>query len=68
MKRLLTSSDAARILGVAAATVRQMAKRGTLRVAAITDSGNRLFASEDVEALLARRRDAARRASARPRP
>jgi excisionase family DNA binding protein len=67
MKRLLTSSDAARILGVAAATVRQMAKRGVLRIAAVTDGGNRLFASEDVEALLARRRDAARQANARSR-
>lgn len=67
MKRLLTPADAARILGVAAATVRQMAKRGVLRVAATTEGGNRLFASEDVEALRARRRDAARRAQARPR-
>lgn len=56
---LLTAADAARILGVTPATVRQMAKRGTLHPAVVSRGGIRLFALKDVLSL-ARRRAAAR--------
>jgi len=63
---LLTPADAARILGVAPATVRQMAKQGTLPLAALTERGNRLFARRAVNAL-ARKRAAAKRSADRER-
>lgn len=51
----LTPNDASRLLGVSPATVRQMARSGALHVAAMTESGNRLFARKTVEALAAKR-------------
>lgn len=57
MKELLTPSDAARILKLAPATVRDLARRGVLRVAVLTERGNRLFRREDVEALERTRRE-----------
>lgn len=56
MEILLTAADAARILNVAAATVRQMENRGTLRAAQRTERGIRLFRRRDVEALAAKRK------------
>jgi excisionase family DNA binding protein len=50
-KSLLTPGDAARVLGVAPATVRLMARTGRLRVAETTKRGIRLFTHEDVHAL-----------------
>ena len=55
-KALLTPGDAARILGVAPATVRLMAQTGRLRIAETTKSGIRLFTHEDVQALAETRR------------
>lgn len=60
MSQLLTPSDAARLLGVTPAAVREMARRGALPVASTTLSGNRLFSKRDVERA-ARRRATARR-------
>jgi DNA-binding transcriptional MerR regulator len=48
---LLTASDVARRLGVSAAAVRFMARRGDLAVAVTTERGVRLFRMADVEAL-----------------
>ncbi len=59
---LLSPSEAGRILGVAPATVRQMARNGTLAVSATTEGGNRLFDRKTVEAL-ALKRAVERRAS-----
>jgi excisionase family DNA binding protein len=50
MDELLTPADAARILGVVPATVRQLALKGRLP-ALRTASGMRLFRREDVEQL-----------------
>lgn len=55
MERLLSPSDAARILGVVPATVRAMALSGRLPPATMTESGIRLFRREDVERLAAER-------------
>jgi excisionase family DNA binding protein len=52
---LLTPADAARVLGVTPSTVRLMAKRRVLRVARVTEGGNRLFRRADVEALARKR-------------
>ena len=49
LPRFLTAADAAQILGVTPATVRQMAQHGRLRVAATTFSGIRLFDLKDVQ-------------------
>ena len=57
----LTPADAARILGVVPATVREMARQGTLPVAAVTEGGNRLFDRRAVEALARKRLKAQRR-------
>lgn len=54
MDGLLTPADAARLLGVVPATVRQMALSGRLP-ALRTESGMRLFRREDVERLAAER-------------
>ena len=62
----LTPADASRILGVAPATVRQMARSGTLPVAARTESGNRLFERKAVEALATKRGVAKRNKERRP--
>ena len=51
MERLLTVADAARILGVVPARVRQLANEGQLPPAATTVKGTRLFRLEDVEHL-----------------
>jgi DNA-binding transcriptional MerR regulator len=51
VERLLTVADAARILGVVPARVRQLANEGQLPPAATTVSGTRLFRQEDVERL-----------------
>lgn len=55
VERLLSPSDAARILGVVPATVRAMALSGRLPPATMTESGIRLFKREDVERLAAQR-------------
>ncbi len=55
MDRLLTPADAARVLGVVPATVRQMAISGKLPPAVMTESGMRLFRRSDVERLAAER-------------
>ncbi len=55
MDRLLTVADAARILGVVPARVRQLANEGQLPPVATTVSGTRLFRQEDVEQLAAAR-------------
>jgi DNA-binding transcriptional MerR regulator len=55
MDQLLSTSDAGRILGVAAATVRLMQRRGDLPLAARTEGGIYLFRRADVEQLAARR-------------
>jgi len=52
----LTPADAALLLRVTPATVRQMVRRGELPVAATTERGSRLFHRKDVEALAAKRR------------
>jgi excisionase family DNA binding protein len=61
--RLLTVADAARILGVVPARVRQLANEGQLPPAATTVRGTRLFRQEDVEQL-AEVREAKRRRAA----
>jgi DNA-binding transcriptional MerR regulator len=61
--RLLTVADAARILGVVPARVRQLANEGLLPPTATTVSGTRLFRKEDVEQL-ARVREAKRHQAA----
>jgi excisionase family DNA binding protein len=61
--RLLTVADAARILGVVPARVRQLANEGQLPPAATTVRGTRLFRQEDVEQL-ARVREAKRHRAA----
>jgi len=63
----LTAADAGRILGVTPATVRLMVRRGDLRVAAMTESGLRLFRRVVVEKL-ASRRAKQRRAALLPEP
>jgi excisionase family DNA binding protein len=50
MSDLLTTADAARILGVVPATVRQLERNGRL-AAQRTSSGVRLFQRSDVEQL-----------------
>lgn len=55
MVRYLTAADASRLLGVTAATVRLMERRGDLKVAARTEGGIRLFRRLDVERLAKRR-------------
>jgi excisionase family DNA binding protein len=63
VERLLTVADAARILGVVPARVRQLANEGQLPPAATTLRGTRLFRQEDVEQL-ARVREAKRNRAA----
>lgn len=55
MEHFLSASDAARILGVTAATVRLMQRRGQLPLAARTQGGIHLFRRADVEQLALRR-------------
>jgi excisionase family DNA binding protein len=56
MEQLLSAADAARLLGVVPATVRQMERDGRLP-AQRTAGGMRLFRREDVERLAAVRRN-----------
>ena len=51
MERLLAPAEVARLLGVSSQTVRVLADRGALRIAAKTSRGIRLFKSDDVERL-----------------
>lgn len=60
MDRLLSPADAARLLGVTPATIRAMARRGTLTPVARTEGGIRLFSRKDVEELHRRRLQNAR--------
>jgi excisionase family DNA binding protein len=60
LTQLLLTSEAARILGIAPATVHSLVRRGHLR-AKRTTGGVRVFRREDVERLLVERREAARR-------
>jgi len=53
---LLSTAEAARLLGLSADMVRLLARAGRLRVSARTPSGVRLFQRADVEALVAERR------------
>lgn len=59
---LLTTADAARLLGITPATVRVHADHGRLPVAVRTQGQMRLFRREDVENFR-RARDGARRAA-----
>jgi len=56
MERLLTAADAARILGVVPARVRQLAVEGQLVPMATTENGTRLFRRQDVEVLASARK------------
>lgn len=49
--RLISTQEAANILGVTGERVRQLAKRGQLRVAVLGPMGRRLYDTEDVLAL-----------------
>ena len=51
MEQFLSAADAARILKVTPATVRQMLQRGTLPAAAKTEGGIHLFTRKEVEEL-----------------
>lgn len=55
MTKLLSTADAARLLNVTPVTVRLLARRGILPIAATTESGVRLFRTVDVERLAKRR-------------
>jgi excisionase family DNA binding protein len=65
MQELLSTADAARILEVTPATVRQMLRRGTLRAAARTEGGIHLFRRKDVEKLAREREQQRERAAKR---
>lgn len=51
----MTAGDAAKLLQVTPATVRNMADRGDLPVAARTEGGIRLFETEEVKELAEKR-------------
>lgn len=68
MEWFLSAADAARLLGVTTATVRLMARRGDLPVAAKTVGGIHLFKRPDVTALAARRNSPQSSARAAGRP
>jgi excisionase family DNA binding protein len=53
--RYLSTADASRVLGVTPATIRLMARRGDLPVAAMTEGGIHLFRRAAVERLAKRR-------------
>lgn len=55
MLEYLSVQEAARILSVSSASVRLMTAKGTLRCAARTEGGVRLYRRAEVEALAARR-------------
>jgi hypothetical protein len=52
----LTPSDAARLAAMSAQNITRLADRGLLRLAGRTSRGGRLFAAEDIAALIERRR------------
>jgi hypothetical protein len=58
---LITTAEAARILGRTPDTVRWMARTGRIEVAVQTDAGIRLFSRRLIEALAAERRAASAR-------
>jgi excisionase family DNA binding protein len=60
--RFLSTSDAARVLGLTPAAVRLIVKRGELAATGMTEGGIHLFQRADVEAL-AHRREAKAKAS-----
>lgn len=60
MAQLMTAADAARILGVVPATVRQMERDGRL-TAQRTVGGMRLFCREEVERFAGERRNTSRK-------
>jgi predicted transcriptional regulator len=60
-KKLLSTADAARLLGVTPAAVRLMITNRRLKVAAETEGGIHLFRRSDVEKLASRRELARRR-------
>lgn len=55
MERFLLSADAARLMGVTPASVRDAALAGRLAVAARTERGVRLFRKRDVERFIRER-------------
>ena len=55
MMMFLSTADAAHMLNLTPATVRLLAQRGTLRVAAMTEGGMRLFMRDDVKRLVTER-------------
>ena len=55
MHTYLSRADAAKILGVVPATVRQMEQRGELKATAQTEGGIHLFNRSDVERLAKKR-------------
>ena len=63
--RFLSTADAARVLGVTPATIRLMARRGDLPVAAMTEGGIHLFRRAAVERL-ARQRAKRKQQAERP--
>ena len=58
MAEFMTGTDVALVLLVSPATVRAMAERGELRVAARTESGIRLFQREEVLRVAQKRKEA----------
>ena len=56
VRTYLSVAEAGRVLGLTPAAVRMMERRGSLRPAARTEGGVRLFRRVDVEALGRRRR------------
>jgi DNA-binding transcriptional MerR regulator len=56
--QILTTSDAAKRLDLTPAAVRSLARQGTLRVAIVTVSGQRLFESVEVDRLAMERAQA----------
>jgi len=55
MERFLTPTEAGRVLGLTAASIRRLERLGTLPVAATTEGGIRLFRRTDVTALARQR-------------
>jgi DNA-binding transcriptional MerR regulator len=49
--KFLSSADASRVLNITPAAIRLMARRGELRIAAMTEGGMQLFTRADVETL-----------------
>jgi excisionase family DNA binding protein len=64
---LMTTVDAARILGLSSDMVRLLARRGRLKAAVLTVRGVRLFRRADVDRLAAERAQQALERQERPR-